>query len=695
MATTPFNSMPQNVTYGARDKSIPDPIPTVKQYPTHMPLWLLFMEKGPTHRVAADSVTREQLYGTASFTEGSKYFTHATQYSNTVSSRGNQGVYQRLLDETASQAMMRIWLDVLPTSVPLYERGTDGKYLLDQAGRPKPTGETTPGIILKFVKTPIDDLNGGPIGQASQMVGDQTNAAGIQSMRYPWLDVPASFKGKYGADLGLRIWAPTAGSRVAVDNELLEDNKAYPYVISCIDRSTDTIQSIQTTAGTHEITCVFKRDQVKASVNRQQISFDPRFYNMYNDRDRVGLAPLYGPFERSHVYHENLETVLFQIYDTEQIFIDQYSDFEGTGEDEIHRVNFLGGKSSKGVPYHSFLVNRSDDNAEPMSDISTLWQEGGSDGKTDLDTFNRLVAAEMRKYADINENVTENRLGNPESHFYDSGFDAETKMVLANFIAVRKDTNVVWCLKDAQQARPMTADEESSMAIALFTRVSMMPESSEYATPAMRALICACDGRYLASNNSARYPLSLEIASKAAEYMGAGNGLWKSEFSFSNGPRANVSMFAEVNVPFRPIAARQRDWANGMVYVQSKDMDTLYFPALRSVYSVQNSTLTSWFTTQIFSDLQKVADRVHAQFSGTDKYSNEQFKKYVELECRRQVEGKYDSRANIVFTVNFTAVDEYNGYSYTLDVDVGTDVMKTVQFTVITGYRRESMPSVN
>jgi len=57
------------------------------------------------------------------------------------------------------------------------------------------------------------------------------------------------------------------------------------------------------------------------------------------------------------------------------------------------------------------------------------------------------------------------------------------------------------------------------------------------------------------------------------------------------------------------------------------------------------------------------------------------------------IEGKYDKRVIIVPRVIFTAVDEYNGYSWTLSVDVGADVMKTVQYTLLTGYRRESMPA--
>jgi hypothetical protein len=693
--------MPQNISDGIRDKSIPDPILLPKQYATHLPLWFIFGKKGPSGRVVADGAVREQLFGAESFLASSKFFTHQTQYANSVTSKGNQGIYQRIYAENAKKAMMRVWLDVLPVNVPLYKRGTDGKYMLDATGSPIPTGTTTPGFQIKLVKTPINTQNGGEFGQASQMAGDQINAENaVQSTRFPFLDIPVSFVGQYGDDLGFRMWAPVQGSRVAVDTELLEDNKAYPYIFECLDRSSDTIQNIATVTGTQSMTAVMRRDQVKASVGDQAISFEPRFFEMYNDRERTGMAPLYGPFDEVHVYYDNLVTLLKQFYDAETPFIDQFSDFDGSGysdsdDGEIHRFNFISGKSSKNVPYHSFIIDRSAANAEAFSDISTVWGEGGADGDMDLDTFDRLVAAEIRKYGSIENEVTENRLGNPESIFYDTGFGSEVKLDLANFIAVRKDTFLVWSLQDAQQARPLTADEESSLAIALFTRGQMLPESTEFATPACRFMIVACDGRLVGSTNRKRLPLSLEIATKSAEYMGAGNGLWKSAFSFSHGPRAEVSLFRDVNVTWRPIAARQRDWANGMVYVQKKDMEKLFFPGLRTGYSNERSILTSFFTVMVFVDLQKVADRVWAEFSGADQYSNEQFKKYVEAEFRRQTEGKYDGRVELRGTVSFTAVDEYNGFSWTLNVDVGADNMKTVQYTLLTGYRRESMPAAN
>lgn len=700
MANTVFNSMPQNLTDGARDVSVPPAVLVPKQYATHLPLWCLFAKRGPAGRQYCDPASAEQLFGAETFDPTSKFNSPAVRFHNIYAPNG-QSAYQRLIPEGAKKAMMRIWMDVLKTNVPTFERGTDGKYLLDEAGMPKPTGLTIPGIIRKLVKTPISQANGGAFGQASQMVGDQTDPVNAtQSQRFPIMDIPASFEGLYGDDMGFRWWAPTEGSRVPVDTELLTVNKAYPYRFACLDKSSATIQNVQTISGSQEITAVLKRDQFKASVRNQAISFDPRFFDQYNDNERPGMVNLYGPFDEVHVYHQNLETLLKEFYDAEEAYIDQFSDFTGEGytdDDvgEIHRFNFIGGVSSKGVPYHSFLMDRTAPNAESFTDISTVWATGGADGDISVENLGKMTAEHIARYGNPEDILVDDRLGHPESDFYDWGLSAEDKMKLAAFIGVRKDTFLHWSLMDAQQTQPMTADEESSMGIALFTRGQMMPESTEFSTPAMRFTITACDGRLIGSTGKTRVPLLAELLLKNGQYMGAGNGRWNSAMAFSNGDRANVTMFRDVNVTWRPPTARSRDWANGMIYVQKKDESTLFFPAIRTGYPVAESIFTSYFNVRIAMDLQKVADRVHAQFSGADQYTNEQFKKQVELFFQRAIEGKYDKRGEIRGYVTFRAVDEFNGFSWTLNIDFGGDPQKTVQYTLVSGYRREMLPAVN
>ena len=687
-----FNSMPENRTFGARDVSVPTPIYTARTKPSHLPVWFLFAEWGPLGRQMADGAIRKELYGDATFDVTSKFYTHQTKFSDVVNATGNQCIYQRVVADNASQAAIRLWIDYITTQVPEYQRGTDGRYLLDEAGAPIPTGNTIEGIIEKIVATPIDAQHGGDFGQASQMVGDQVDAnTSTQSVRKAIMDIPAQFLGARGNTKGFRMWAPVEGARVEADSELLQKNKAYPFVVSCMDNYKDTIQKVQTKSGVNEITVVFAPDQVKASVG-EVMSFDPRFDREYNDTDRAGMAPLYGPFGKVHVYQDNLKGILKEMYDLESQYIDPFSDFTGEGDDEIYRVNFLSAKTSRNTPYHSIIINRTDANAQPMSDISTIWLEGGADGDLDNETFNDLVGAEMRKYGSVNNEIAENRLGNPESIFWDSGFNVDTKEDLLNIIAVRKDTMVV-LTTHVHGGATLTASQESSLATALFTKAQMLPESTEYGTAAMRCAIVAGDGELISDPYLKRLPLSLELAKKAGEMMGAGDGKWKPEFSFSNGRRAELSMFKNINVGWRPITMRRNDWNNGMVYVQSKDIGLYFFPAFRTVYPVQNSILTSWFTAMGFVDLQKVADRVWADFTGNDDLTNEQFKKYVEQACQQQTDSKYGDRFLLNFNVVFTAVDEYNGFSWTLYVDIGAEPQKTVQLTILSGYRREVLAS--
>lgn len=685
-----FNSMPENRAEGWNDVSVPPPVLIPRTKPSHLPLFLIFAEWGPTSRQLAVGGVRDELYGASTFLSHSKYFNHQTLFANTVNATGNQAIYQRIVSAGAKTAGMRLWLDVLKTKIPEYERGTDGNYLLDQLGQKIPTGEKIDGYRLKFVKTPMNI--GGDFGVAAQMQGDQTDPDTMaQSTRYPWLDIPAQFLGARGNAKGLRIWAPTSGTRVQPDQVLLDEHKAYPYVFSCLDNNVDTIQQIMTVTGVAEVSSVFKREVYVRQTN-MQMSFEPRFYESWNDAERTGLPPKFGPFAQTHLYYENLERVLKMFYEAEVPFIDAFSDFTGEGDEEIHRFNFISGRSTRNVPYHSFEIERSAANSQQLSNISTMWAEDGSDGDTSLEEFDRLVGIEMEKYGNIDYQQAEDRLGNPESDFYDSGFSMDTKEKLFNFISVRKDTFVTMVTHVAG-GKTLTAEEESSVCTALFTRGQMFPESAEFASPAGRFMIVSGDAELIQSTYFKRVPLSLQLAQRAGEYMGAGDGRWRNAFNYSNGERANLTMFKNVNVTWRPITQRRRDWSNGMVYVQSKDIGLYFFPALRSGYPQDRSIFTSFFTVKGFVDLQKIADGIWADFTGNDKLSNEQFKKYIEEECYRRTEGKYDERFLLIFTVNFTLVDNNNGYSWTLNVDVGAENMKTVQNTILTGFRRDALES--
>ncbi len=129
-------------------------------------------------------------------------------------------------------------------------------------------------------------------------------------------------------------------------------------------------------------------------------------------------------------------------------------------------------------------------------------------------------------------------------------------------ISIRKDTAVVLSTFDAG-GPTLTASEDSSLAVALRTRAQMYPESDYFGTPVMRAMIVGRDGKLMNSQYTGRLPVSLELASKSARYMGAGNGKWKSGFNFDHAPMSEVEMFRDISATFTPASVRNKDWDAG------------------------------------------------------------------------------------------------------------------------------------
>jgi len=132
--------------------------------------------------------------------------------------------------------------------------------------------------------------------------------------------------------------------------------------------------------------------------------------------------------------------------------------------------------------------------------------------------FAVLVAREVSAYADPNSVLLDDAKY-PESIIYDSGFPIATKHALCSFIAQRKDTAVV--LSTHTVGGPaLTAAEESSLAIALRTRLQMYPESEFYGTSTVRGMIVGRSGILLNSQYKHRLPLDLGNCCESSKVHG-------------------------------------------------------------------------------------------------------------------------------------------------------------------------------
>jgi hypothetical protein len=691
----PFvNAAPMTQFRGINDLSTRTPVYTPEAIPTHLPKVYIFAQKGPTdpQLVAGDS--RTNTYGTTSFDVRSKYANHATVLANTINTYGNYVMMQRLKpDDAAPPANVRLMLDVLPCTVDVFKRETDGSISLDATGNPIKSGQTTSGFKVKWVAEHIaTDTDGTPtIGAGEIKNGTQIDeTTRTQSKRYPIADLEVSSFGEYGNNLGLRLWAPTLKSSSPVDTAFLNSARAYPFRIACISRADkNSTATIVATNYAEQYLNVCLKPMAIDKVTDTEMYVGTRFISSYQDLNNAnGNPPTWGPFGQAHFYDEYIAELLQLFYDAEKPHFTTGGDFTGE-EDESYRFNIFSGVYSTGDEYVSFQLVPGDTDAVRLGELTNIFATGGADGTMNDEIFADLVSREVAAYSDTNSRLMDDAYY-PESIIYDSGFPLKTKFDLINFIAVRKDTAVVLSTHTVG-GKTLTASEESAVAVALRTRLQMYPESTYYGTPVVRGIVIGRSGLLINSQYRKRLPLAIEFASKAAAYMGAANGKWKNGYSFDHGENSQIRLFSDVNVTYTPASVRNKDWDIGLVWVEQFDRRALYFPALKTIYNNDTSILSSFFNMMICVELQKIGARARRKFSGADKLTEAQLINGVQSDISAQAQGRFDDRCVIKPEVTVTASDKRNGFSWTTIIRMYGNNMKTVQDLTIETHRLEDL----
>jgi len=688
MANQIVNAAPMVIDRGTQDLSIRQVPREPDLIPQHLPKFYLFAQKGPTEPQLVVGPERDLMYGTESFNLRSKYANHATVFANLVNAQGNACMIQRVVPEDAGpEANLVAWLDVLPTTVDVYERNTDGSIKLSPTGDPIITGTTT-GYKVKWVVTHRPTVTAmQDFGQATITPGDQSEG-GTQSQRYPIFELKAGSKGEYGNSAGIRLWAPNIKTVSAMPTKMMNAHYAYPYFISVI-RKPDALSSpkiVQTIFAEQRTMVTFKQDVIDPLTDKQLYIGDT-FINSYQNTADLRYPSLYGDFSNLVVYNDNIELLLGLFHAAEVPHINQFSDFTSNA-DQKHLFNMITGVSSFGVPYHSFVFVDSV-NTVRFSEYQNVYAAGGSDGTMTDETHARLVKNDVMRYLDPNDELQELAY-HVESIIYDSGFPLDTKYALCSFIAQRKDTFVALSTHDVND-RILTASEEHSLAIALRTRLQMYPESDYFGTPVMRGMIIGRSGKLRNSQFTKHLPLTAEVAIKSAKYMGAGHGRWKNGFHFDGAPGSIVDYMYDINITWVPASVRNRNWDVGLNWVQRFDRRAFFFPALKTVYDNDTSVLNSYFTAMAICQLNKVAHAAWREFSGVAYLTNAQLEKRVNDFVSARVKDRFDSRYVIVPDAQHTDMDVLRGFSWTLPIKIYAPNMKTVMTTYVQAYRIEDL----
>lgn len=682
--TTVVNGAPMTYFFGTDDQSTRALQREPEVRPTHLPFVWMYARKGREDVYFATGAARTALYGAQTFDMRGKYANHATLLGNLMNAQGNLCAYKRVRPNDApGPATLRLWIDVLVTQVPEYERNSDGTYRYNALGQKIATGDMIDdGHIVKYVVTRAD----ADFGEGKIMAGNQVDAvAGTTSNRYPVMDFEVDSFGEYGNHLGVKIWTATSLSNTPIDDRLVSKHKVYPFRIAIAERkdAMSTGKIIQTQQGEQYLDVCFKPDMVNPYDDRD-IYVGDVFVKAYEDRLTPGIPPQFAPFGRIKVYDNFIEPLLNQFLTAETPFFDEFSDFWGE-DDEQYRFNIISGMSTQAAPYHSFIINNDDTDSVVLSEHGVIYAQGGGDGTMNDSLFAELVAEDAVNFADRNHHY-QNMAKYPFSHIYDTGYPLDTKKALSCALSLRKDLIVVLTPYDGLGTE-LTSAQESSLGVALKTMMQLYPESEYYGTSCSRGMVVPRYGRMLNVQYRKKLPLIYEIAVKSAKMMGAGNRLWDTTEAFEGDPNNRVTMFTDINNTWTPGHVRNKDWDNGLVAVLDYDRSSAFFPAYKTIYDNDTSVLNSYITVCAIAEIQKIGNEVWAELSGRSDLSEASMIKEVESRYNQKLTNKFANRYVITPRAYFSGDDRARGYSWTTEVTIYSPTMYTVQKLTVVARR--------
>lgn len=712
------NGLPQAILRGIKNEAsnplIPEPLPL----PTHLPLCYLFTQRGRLNPMLVSGASATKQYGADSFDLTKPWATHQTLFWTAINGNGNATMVQRIKPEDAPPpASLVLWADVLEQPVQQYQRNTDGSLVRDaNTGMPIQlldggTPVTKPGLSIVWTTsklpqnnaagdliTPqmIQDAESDPdidihpvenlVGQLAPVAGSRTNG-GNTSTRYPIFEFEVDSFGSYGDNLGVRIFPATRRTGVPVNENLVAAANAFIYRIQLLERDslTSTYNVAETLAYEQYLEFALKPNTSDPATN-QLIDFARIFGDAWTS-ELDPTDPTYGPFGRHHFYDGYWATIAQDAATLEKVEDTTVSDAAA----DIWLMNLMSGVNVAGNNYYTLVVLGTGSGGINLNATAVHHATGGGDGTMSFTTFDEAVRFQANNFGDLEYPLLD-MAQYPISAIWDSGFSLETKYALMVPMSRRKDIATYLCTQDVSQPAN-TASQDSSICVALYTRARLYPESEYYGTAVCRATVVMGVAELITSPWKQQVPLNYEFAHMVSRYMGASDGVWKEGFGFDNDPLNRLTKFKKVKNLWRPLEARKKDWENGAIYAAAFDMRDQHFPAFQTVFDDDTSTLNTAITMQCCVELEKVAYRAWQKNVGNSQLTPGEFLAKCDRDILDMVRGRFDNRFVIEPRSYYTAIDENNGFSWSCDIVIYANPMRTVgKFSVI-ARRMSSLPT--
>ena len=685
-----INSTPRIVYGGINDKSRGTPSRAPITYPQHAPLLRLWCESGTDKTVFLGNENSDfnTMFGAQTLARRGKFFNLQSLLAETLLAAGNGFFVKRLIPSDAKKSRLIVGLEIVRDEIPAVQERLSGFNYDGQI--PEPNVNPLPpvdGLRGRIVIVPVV----GEPGTAEVMPGTLlAEVDGTQADIYPLFELPASYFGASGNNLGVRIWAPNDKTNEVWDEATADTFKTRMFRMQFMQKIANTnIPAIVLTAfGEDYVDVCFTPGAYSASTDKEYYLGDTLIKAYSDDGIESGLAPLTSPFSKVYVYDDHIKAVQDMIYARELALNPAIA----ASITQSSQIDFLTGAGVDGDLYPSLYLLGALDGGIVLGDGTTVYAKGGEDGTMTHASYEELVTVENTAFGqlgDLYENVALYQF----SHIYDTGLSMNGKFAMMNTLAQRRDLKCVFTTYVEAEQRMPTLSEELSRGQVLMTRLKAYPESTLYGTGICRAEVVYQTGELMGGGYSKPVPQILDYANNWAKFAGAGTGILLDGADIDQDPNNMVTLVKNLNVPYFPARAQSNAWESGGTYSLTFDTRSNYYPCVRSVYQDETSVLLSPITTNIACDIVRQIIRIHQKFSGNAKLTKEQLIERSDKEILRIVEGRYAGRVQIRPETYINDADANNGVTWHCKVRLYANNPRTTMFFELETYRMDALPT--
>lgn len=680
------NSTPRAIFTGFKEGLTTDPVTAPEITPIHLPYVFIQGGRGKEDTLLLTGDALSTVYGEDMLNYRSKYASPATLIARQAASTGSAIFTKRLVAPDATAARIRIGVEVVADKLVVYQRNADGSFVKDTLGNKIPDGDkTVDGLKMRWVVNHDKDAETpNAFGKDEVVLGQLTATGGAQSNYYPILDGLVSWRGAEGDNIGIRLEAPTALSSNPTRTDIIERIGAFLYRIQFVERKSSRTAPtvIRTISGMEQETFALQEGVIQPD-DETDLSFGKVVVDAY-EYNETGNTPIFAPMDQMHLYQKNIDDVVKMLYESEsKVNNDLLTDVEFVEG----QMNIFTGVDYNGIPYQTIEVLDADQGGAIFDGTSTFYAIDGSDGDVNWDTFDALAKQQFESFGNMGEDL-EDMAFYPFSIVYDIGYKVDTKKAMANVLSLRPDVMII-ASTHTWKGVELNVDEESSMGAMLRNYYRLHPESVLYNTPACRAAVFMQYGESIEAPSLGKVPLTLEVANKLATYMGASDGVIRGT-RIDNNPGNVVTTMRKINKTYRNATVRDRDWENGLNYVQTYNRNSNFFPAWGTIYNNDRSVWRSLINVIIGCDLTRVCYRLWAETTGTTGMDESLFLKLMGERFLEYTTGRYNDHVTVKGRFYLDKEDGYNGFSYHGDISLIGDPGMTVGTFTITGLRRNT-----